>query len=90
MEAKKGPGMEASGCNVRAYTTHEAQYRANVDGSTTRNHVESGIAEIAPVRPAITLYEVGRGGKMKTEYAKLGMNLACEDEEKKRNRMQVR
>jgi hypothetical protein len=90
MEAKKGPGIEASGCNVRAYTTHRAQYRMIVEGNTTRNHVDSGSAEIAPARPAIASYTLEGGEKMENEYAKLGRNLACEDEEKKQDRLQVR
>jgi hypothetical protein len=78
IEAKKGPGIEASGCSVRAYTTHSAQYRAIEAGSTTKNHVDSGSAEIAPARPAIESHKLGREEKREKEYANLGMNLACE------------
>jgi hypothetical protein len=44
-EAQNGPGIEASGCNVSAYSAHSDQQITTENGRTTENHVDSGSAK---------------------------------------------
>jgi hypothetical protein len=44
-EAQNGPGTEASGCNVSAYSTHSNQQTATDNGKTTKSHVDRGSVE---------------------------------------------
>jgi hypothetical protein len=63
-DAQNGPGMEASGCNVRGETIQTAQYSATEAGSTASIQVDSDKSNTVIPLNAIVLQDQSRDAAM--------------------------